>query len=422
MFDKTDSINIFKSLYDDVAVQIGKLLSETDLSKLVSSSPVTYGLFNPSLLNSLALKAREYVVGRNIKTLLLIAKAHPDVLFAKGQVTDPRKRNFYNVSAYQLLAFLLDNDMKNQIMSLIPERLKETCLQQDAEIGCGGADILKLNFDPMLVENFKQFTELKKNYTLLNDEQCEITFPLLENPNGIIYYQDDNKMEHFYYVERETQKIRKLEISLNTEQEKQAWNIFKASFASMENNSARCSSNKEHELITKILQCTLYRTGVKYEQNGILYRNSHSSFELINAYRKFISLHEQANDSSQRDAADTYWREVVGKAQGDEIWLLQRLCEQTSQSEVPGKEFTFYNFLSGENELIYSSGCLDNRLGINFTLYKGDGLPEARSQILPEQLIPDLIAVSQYVKEAKIYSNEFQFELGCDRGLGYKGA
>ncbi len=106
----------------------------------------------------------------------------------------------------------------------------------------------------------------------------------------------------------------------------------------MENNSSRRSSNTEHQLIETMLQYKLHRDGIEYEQDGIRYRDSRTSFRLINAYRTCFRLCEEVEaeeESSEEEEmsdlekkAHNYWCKGVGKAQGEEMWLLQRICEE----------------------------------------------------------------------------------------------
>ncbi len=331
-FIPKDSNNNFGLLPKEIAGELANYLSIQKLINLMKASRTTYNLFKPNLNRALAHKARICVVQGDLAGLILIAQHEPSVLFDKGDVTDPRQRIFYQTSAYQLILFLCDEDMKNQILSKIPHEFALACKQQSAEIDSGGSDLIKLDRDPLLLaeKHFKGITEFKITYTLFDNTQHELTFPLLENRDGIIYYRDETTQEvQFYYANRDTKKIKKLNMSVNSEQEQQELEQFKASFDSMENNSGRRSSNVEHQLIAKMLQCTLHRKGVQYEQNGVLYRDSRTGFNLINRYRTCIRLNEEAIHNDQWDKASAFWREGVGNAQGEEMWLLNAFVRKT---------------------------------------------------------------------------------------------
>ncbi|WP_233590502.1 hypothetical protein [Legionella qingyii] len=318
-----DPSNDFKFLSKEIEGEIAGYLSIQDLSNLAQSSITTYNLFKPNLDIALALKARMCVVQGDVAGIILIAKRKPDVLFDKGHVTDPRQRNFYQVSAYQLILFLCDSDMKNQIIPYIPPKFAATCEQQSAEMGTGGADLIKLDRDPLLVagEDFQGIIEFKtKNFR----NKHKITFPLLENPDGIIYYQDDKNEVHFYYANRKTREVRKLHVNPSSEQ----WDQLHELFDSMENNSGRRSNDAEHQLIAKTLQYSLQRDGIQFEHEGVHYRDSRTGFKLINHYRTCERLYVEADRNGKVDDAHTYWCKEVGKAQGEEMWLLQRICEE----------------------------------------------------------------------------------------------
>ena len=122
-----------------------------------SRSKTTYNLFRPSLALVLASKAQVCVVQGNPDGLAYIAKHKSEALFEKGRVTDPYGRIFYSTSAYQLIIFLCDEDMKQKIDPFIPERLNKKRQAQYAELGVGGPDLIKLPFDPLEAakKNFK---------------------------------------------------------------------------------------------------------------------------------------------------------------------------------------------------------------------------------------------------------------------------
>lgn len=156
-----DAENKFRVLTSDVAGNIPTHSSVTDVLNLIYSSITTHNLFKPHLE---PLKAKACVVQGDLATLILIAQRNPAALFQKGNITDPRERTFYNVSAWQLILFLCDVDMKNQLMPFIPEQFKAIAQKQTNELGSGGADLIKLSRDPQAVafEDFDGLTQFKQ--------------------------------------------------------------------------------------------------------------------------------------------------------------------------------------------------------------------------------------------------------------------
>ena len=124
----------------------------------------------------------------------------------------------------------------------------------------------------------------------------------------------------------------------------------------MEDNSSRRSSDEEHQLIKRIFNHELHREGILYLQDGIDYHDSRTSFRLINAYRTCLRLYqefglfrdemrdgrEEELDEIEREASD-YWRTAVGKAQGEEMWLLQCLCKTDWRSDPLPVNFDNFN-------------------------------------------------------------------------------
>ncbi|KTD64875.1 hypothetical protein [Legionella spiritensis] len=274
----------------------------------------------------------------------LVKKYSPNILFAKGEITDPLNQVVYhNVSAYQLMTFLCDDDMQDKIVPLIPEDMIDKCHEQDSEMDCGGCDLIKMVEDPeqVILNGFKALTEFRTTYTITVAQQSgdssilqNATLPLLENPDGIIYYHDNQGQAHFYYANRQTETLQKITPQPETQDDKKALEAFSKSMAAMENNSGRRSSDEEHALIKKTMGYQLIRKGVHYTRNNISYHDSQNEFRLLNAYRTCLRLYDDAQNEEQRNAADEYWREKVGKAQGEVMWLLQRLC-QDRQTYVP---------------------------------------------------------------------------------------
>ncbi len=304
--------------------------------------------------------------------------------------------------------------MKKTIDPLIPEELRKKRQEQYAELGSGGADLIKLSVDPLEAakKDFNTILTFKTTYTLKDDRQKEVTFPLFENKDAIIYYQDKNGNVNFYYANRETKAIKKLSVCASTEDDTEVFETFKLSFADMENNSSRRSSNTEHQLIETMLQCKLHRDGIEYEQDGIRYRDSRTPFRLINAYRTYLRLHGEARVNGEWEKVCYYWCTGVGKAQGEEMWLLQRICEEGRPFDpLPAN---FDNFKRGviiNNMNLLQDNRLVDDLGLDFALDKGGwDCAEDHEHSSDDYAAKDLFAICWLVESAKANVNECEQE------------
>ncbi len=427
-----DSNNIFRSLSSDAAGAIVSHSSVSDILNLMKSSITTHHLFKPSLIKfiimQLAQKARDRVILGDPDGLTRIVKIKLEALFEKGQTTDLRNRIYPDISAYQLILFYCDKDMKDKIKPFIPKHLDEQRKAQEKEMGKGGNDLIKLDRDPLTVagEDFKGITEFETTYTLADGTQQTVTFPLMENEDALICYQDTKSVIHFYYANQKTKELKKLNACITSEEDKAGFDTFKASFNDMENNSGRRSSHEEHQLIGKILGCTLQRQGIEYEHHGKRYRDSVSPFNLINAYRTCIRLYEEAERSHLEDTADAYWRTGVGKCQGEEMWVLQRICEEKPfyPFHANFSDFkrgtAFYNSLSEKNEFaVADCGKLVIGLGSDFAIYKAlprrYGCCRASAHAgIGLSVVVDLIAALRLVKDAKANIIELDHEPSPD--------
>ena len=191
------------------------------------------------------------------------------------------------------------------------------------------------------------------------------------------------KSLHFYHANLKTKTLEKLEIcSALSDDEKQAWGVFITTFDSMEMNSGRRLSDAEHQLITKVfqLQCPIQREGIQYEHHGKRYRDSRSPFNLITTLRTCIRLYEEAEQNGQWDKANAYWRTKVGKAQGEEMWLLQRICEKDRPFYPLPTNFNgfkrtvmFYDSTLNKEVSAVADGKTCFGLGPDFALFKVKG-------------------------------------------------
>ncbi len=420
-----DSKNLFRILSPDVAGAIASHSSISDALNLMYSSITTHNLFKPSLIKLIAAKARDCVIFGDPDGLTRIVKGKPEALFEKGQSTDLRNRIYPDISAYQLILFYCDKDMKDKIKPFIPKHLDERRKAQEKEMGKGGNDLIKLDRDPLTVagEDFKGITEFETTYTVFN-EQHKVTFPLMENEEGMICYQDTKNVIHFYYANQKTKALKKLNACITSEDDKADFDKFRASFKDMENNSGRRSSHEEQQLIEKLLGCTLQRQGIEYEHHGKRYRDSVSPFNLINAYRTCIRFYEEAKRNNLLDKARAYWITGVGKCQGEEMWILQRICEEKSLYSFHTnfddfkRGIAFHNFDSGKDEFAIVDGKLVSGLGLDFGLYKAaiskDVQAEASDSPPRGGFVIGLVAVLKLVKDAKATIIELQQEQSPD--------
>lgn len=415
---ETHPLNQYQEFKDIVA----PFLAKKDVASVMCTMKSNY-FFYRSILEkrNMVEKALTYVVRGDLNSLLILIKENliqfPSLVFEKYvKITAPRGQTYYNVSSYQLMTFLCDADMKKQTMSLISSRFNVIRKAQYAEIDCGGADIIKLDRNPMDIiknEGFGGLIESKTTVTLFDGSPQEVILPLLENPDGIICYQDENYKKRLFYANKENQTILPFKDCIITEETKPAFEQFKKSFDTMENNSGRRSSDKEHQLITKILNISLTRKGVIYKDNSILYRDNRTPFNLVNVYRKYIRLYEEAYINASWGTVQKSWCKGVGKSQGEEIWLLQRICEE-NKPFYPLKSISFDDFtrectiigLTNKNESVFDDGFINIS---DFAIYKGDGRSHAATATA-RGAWTDLVAICWLIKDAKANVIEFKPE------------
>ena len=327
------------------------------------------------------------------------------------EITTPRghtppELTYYDVSPYQLMTFLCDEDMKESIMQLVmpmTQEMQGIRQAQYAEIDTGGADLVKMDQDPKGIQ-FKEVTRFITSYTF-NNQPTEITFPLLENPDGVIYYKDASTgLEHLFYANQETKTVELIE---PITAEHQALDRLYASFREMEPNSARRSSNDERELIANTMHHRLQRKGIQYDQGGTRYCDNRADFnQHFNARRKCIRLYQESKD----DEGDNAWCELVGQAERKVMWLLQRICEEnrpffpllTNFKTSPFlRGFNIFNYLTHGRECVFSGGHLVVDFGSSFGIYKGRSPCGAPLRGCWPSGGRDLLAVSRLVESAK---------------------
>lgn len=401
-------------------------LPSDDVLKLTRTSRVNYSIFQ-SIANEL--KTLTAVAHGNQDNLISLIKRtmknHPELLFEKRPVKDPSGCFFYSVSAYQLMTFLCDDVMKSAIMPLIPPTMELRRKHQYEELGRGGADLIKMDKAPELIKDFQVFREVRTTITIF-EKQEPVTFSLLENPDGIIFYQDEHNKVHLYYVNQDTEALQRLEPKAFTVDAQRALDTLIASFMAMEPNSGRRSSDAEHSLIQQTMKITLHRESIRYERDGVCFQDSRTEFRQINKYRTCMRLY--GGPHGDWGKADKFWREEVGNAQGEVMWVLQRICEKGRIfNKVPNnfngfkREFNYENGITGETESVFSNGKLAPGLGKDFCLsvagkmamwgWRSIALAAPRGAGGEQWLVPrdralggarrDLIAVCRLVESAK---------------------
>ena len=314
------------NISEDYAKDMSLYLSNNDILSVIYTCKRNYFFYQPILEIKLALT---YVLQGELALFLALIQKKPSLFFEKlAEINGHKGQRFFNVSPYQLIQFLCDRDMKQHVLPLISKIDVTQHEKQYAQMRCGGPDLIRLDRNP---ENFGNFKELLQCEQSLNYGRNVIPYDLLENTDGIICCIHE-KNKQFYYVNKETEEIRRLDIQTQYENTNE-FEQFKASFDDMENNSSRRSSNQEHELIKEMLQCNLVRMGIVYAQNGILYKDTQAPFfNLLNTYRRCFGLTEFVSSVSlysNKVGINEYSRKILGEAQVQSpIWILQRFCER----------------------------------------------------------------------------------------------
>lgn len=408
------------------------------MAGFAANNPTMHAMFQPVLDEakqaSTLLKA---VVEGEPAKLIQLVQTDPRLLFKKGQIKDPAGQVFYNVSAYQMMKYLYDEDMIAQVMPHVPEKitnkqglqidLKAIQKEQDQTLQGGGADLITLNFDPTNPPDFDKilrYTDTKE-YTI-NGRLHRVTFSLMENPDAILYYEDTDGNPHWYYANRETETINRIQPRPETKEDKQQFANLEQSICAMENNSARRSSDAEHSIIKKVMQKSLVRYGIQYEQDGQCFCDTHHDFNrLYNAYRKCTRLYEQEEEVE----GDKVLCKELGRAQKEVMWLLQWYCEE-NQLLVPLPDFKsppFRRSLQIKNWVDYRMEYICS----DFAMYKNgesgglavvnsesfSGTVGWRGRSAARDLILNLIAVNRLVEDAKANVIEFKPEEALSQGM-----
>ena len=401
------------------------------MAGFAASNPTMHAMFQPVLDEakqaSTLLKA---VVEGEPAKLIQLVQTDPRLLFKKGQIKDPAGRVFYNVSAYQMMKYLCDEDMITQVMPHVLEKitnkhgrqidLKAIQEEQDQTLQGGGADLIKLNFDPTNPSEFDRILQHIETYRI-SGQPHPVTFSLMENPDAILYYKDTDGTPNWYYANRETQTIKPIQPQPQTEDDVQQFTHLEQSIDAMENNSARRSSYAEHDIIKKSMQKSLVRNGIPYEQDGQCFCDTHHDFNrLYNAYRKYNRLYNLSNKID----INTIWCKEVGLTQKEVIWLLQRYCEEKRpffplpdfKSSPFNRGFNIRDLIANKYKSVFNISRFVRGFGSDFAIYKADlecavgGGPSAGRvwDVFYYNRIADLVAVNRLIEDAKANVIEFK--------------
>ncbi len=399
------------------------------MAELSAVSKTMHDMFQPILNEAkLARPLLKAVVEGNLEQLINLVQDNPLLLFKKGQIKDPSGQVFYHVSAYEMIKYVCDNGMLAKVMPLVPDEirdeggvllcdLKAIQKKQEQSLHYGGADLVKLSFDPANLVDF----DLILQYT---EESPEATFSLMENPEAILYYKDYNGKSHWYYANQETRTIDPIQPQPKTKEETELFIDLKKSLDAMENNSARRSNDAEHDIIAKTMNTRLVRNGIQYERDGKRYCDTRHDFNrYYNAYLECIRLYK----TGKRDDCNKVLFEKIGGAQKEVMWLLQWYCEKNQplstlsdgNSPTLSRSLRVSGLFHFEKD-VYSNGHFVDGFGSNFAILKFGGSTGGyiidswlswgmkNRDALGLMLRNDLIAVNRLIEDAK--TNVFEFK------------
>lgn len=270
---------------------ISEYLSPEDMQKAESQlqhrfKKGAYYFFKSSLDEIKLPKALKAVVTGNPESLIKILRSSPKVLFLKSDVTDPAGQKFQSVSPYQMMIFLCDDDMLAQVLRKIPlAELYQVMKDQSSELRQGGADLVKLDRDPLATGfNFNDILYFK----IRTDTTSKVTYPLLQNPDGVLYYKNQDNQVHWYLANQSTKTIEPIELSELTTIQYETYTFLLEKMDTMESMSATRSSDDEYQLFTNVMytknptgtytRIQLTRNGIHYRRNDISYCDTHYDF------------------------------------------------------------------------------------------------------------------------------------------------
>lgn len=340
-------------LYTGVEHNLGTFLNHSELAEL----SLTHKAANSTLKNQLNIrKVMLWCIRGEVKPLIAFVSQHPEYLFIKGDIEDHyTEQAYYQVSTFQLILFLGDWDLLKEITPFLKGQYLSHAHLQSLELLQGGADLVKLSFDPLTCP-FSQLTVLQEH---------DLMLPLLENPDGILFFED-----RLYYANQTQQSIQPLAAT-----EDSGYQELLSSIKQMHPNSSCRSSDSQHQWLFTHYQIRLQRQGLRFKKNGQLYQDIKPSYQLIHQYRHHLHLlTAQANS----EELTQNWILGVGQAQRVlPVHLMQRLCANDKFSPLRSVEsFRIQRFIRRD---MYDNKTLHRyhdiyplqALGQSFALCKG---------------------------------------------------
>ncbi|MDP3560895.1 MAG: hypothetical protein Q8R83_01795 [Legionellaceae bacterium] len=359
-------------------------------------------LYSPGLFSS-ALGLKELlqaILWSNVKVVLNLVQKNPDLLYEKRTTTKQKhllsdEYTYYFVSPLQLIVFLGDWDLLDQITPFIASEQAGKSLLQLAELENSGSDLIKIDRDPtqLTFDDLTQFVLKTHSGEPLTELSCTgtmqpIVYPLLENKDGIILFQDQ-----WYYVRLDFMRMKVDQVVLISSVScfnDEKFITFKKSFDQMPMNSGRRSSNAEHALIYQLLGYQLERNGVEYEWKNVRYRAGHAEYLRANAYRTYIDLLPKKLSAFE---LSKQFQQVIGPALANgpvhELALLCAvdlpLCSHATFEKNFKREFMFnykeFNYKSSLMPSSETAPVMGNKfkliLGDNLELIKGNSMDRA---------------------------------------------
>ncbi len=358
---------------------------------IIQACKMTYRLFKPAitlqeLLNAVIWSDAE---GKSADTVENILRNHPDLLFKKGRITkqgittEPGKtlyeQTYDDASAFQLILFTGDMYLLEQIKPFITEENREKAKAQRDELHGGGSDLVKLahikegahvkDISELSYHELTRFVEKDENGHVKTEADehgvlREITYPLLQNKNGVVAYND-----HHYYISlnhktKTVEEIKPIYFETTCPQKQEQINQLIADFSRIEINSGQRSTNQQHDLIQKMTGIALERKGLRYKRGDHAYQNTQSESLIVVALRQYIRLWNAAremdqNENGEHDAWLAAWRKAdeawldVGKAQAtDTADKLLLYCLSIPFSQMPDFKVILHPSTENQNRAL----------------------------------------------------------------------
>ncbi|MCX7116048.1 MAG: hypothetical protein NTW08_09105 [Gammaproteobacteria bacterium] len=359
---------------------VADYLPAKDEGRLSASSTRHHGLFARTANVRHLLTC---VVQADLDGLKVLVAKNPGSIFEKARhITTPAGDTYHKLSTFQAMTFICDADMKRQIMGMVMPYMTEEMGRirqiQYAEIDSGGADLVKLDRDPTTLP----FSEIKSWIDRTTLPETPLSIPLLENKDGLIFYDDG-----LYYANQALLQVTQLNV------DEEALAQLKPLFTHMIDNSARRSSDKDHQLIEKLLKhpetnkpLTLSRKGIRYVHEDVSYHDHRIEFRLPTVYRRYFPLITQGSADHNWDPVEQFWLNEINGAQKEVLWLLQRFCEPNRPFYPPPdfnaspfvRGFEIHNWSSWQFELVFSGGRFSGDFESSLvSIYKATGARRA---------------------------------------------